>query len=112
VARRIEWAFIYGSMARGEEVAESDVDLLVIGDAKLSELARPLKAAERKLARPVNPTVFPRSEFTAKLRAGQHLVRSVVSGPKLFLIGDAREFAEAFAGQATASTRDEPRGAR
>ncbi len=97
VARRIDWACIYGSLARGEEIAESDVDLLVIGDVKLAELARPLKAAEKTLGRPVNPSIFPRREFAAKLQAGQHFVRSVVSAEKLFLLGDPREFAKTFA---------------
>lgn len=95
LAKQINWALIYGSLARGEEVAESDVDLLVIGDVKLADLARPLKAAEKRLGRRVNPSVFPREEFLAKLRAGQHFVRSVAAGDKLFLLGDPREFADA-----------------
>jgi predicted nucleotidyltransferase len=100
---RIDWAFIFGSLARGEEISASDVDLLVIGDVRLAELARPLKAAEKQLARPVNPSIFPRREFAAKLQAGHHFTRSLVSGEKLFLFGDAREFAKAFAGKAPSS---------
>jgi predicted nucleotidyltransferase len=111
VARRIDWAFIYGSLARGEEVSESDVDLFVIGNVKLTELARSLKSAERQLERPVNPNVFPRREFAAKLRAGQHFVRSVVAGEKLFLLGDAREFAKTFASKAPPSPPDKPKRA-
>lgn len=110
-ADQIEWALIYGSIARGDEISASDVDLLVIGDAKLAELARPLKAAEKKLGRPVNPTIFPRREFAAKVRAGQHFVQNVVSGPRLFLIGDSHEFASAFAIKAIAPTPDKPRRA-
>jgi hypothetical protein len=34
----IEFAFIYGSYARGEEKADSDVDLLIIGDVGLNRL--------------------------------------------------------------------------
>jgi predicted nucleotidyltransferase len=109
---KIEWAFIYGSLARGAEIAESDVDLLVIGDVKLSELARPLKTAERHLGRPVNPTVFPRCEFASKLRAGHHFVRSVIAGEKLFLVGDPSEFAKAFASEAVAPSQDKPRRGR
>src|SRR5215813_13177005 len=30
-AKRIDWAFIYGSVARAEELASSDVDLMIIG---------------------------------------------------------------------------------
>ena len=112
VAKEIEWALVYGSLARGEEISESDVDLLVIGDVTLSTLARPLKLAEKKLGRPVNPSVFPRREFAAKLRAGQHFARSLVAGDKLFLLGDPREFAAAFAIQATAPAPDKPQRTR
>jgi predicted nucleotidyltransferase len=47
-AKEIAWAIVYGSLARGEEVAESDIDLLVIGNVKLAELARQLKSAEKQ----------------------------------------------------------------
>lgn len=110
-ARRIDWAFIYGSLARGDEIAESDVDLLIIGDVTLSDLARPLKTLEQKLARPINPSVFPRPEFAAKVRAGHHFVRSLVPYDKVFLLGDPREFAAAFAGQAASSAPNKPQRA-
>jgi predicted nucleotidyltransferase len=112
VAKHIDWAFIYGSLARGEEVADSDVDIFVIGEAKLADLARPLKNAEKQLGRPVNPSVFPRTEFLAKLRSGQHFVRAVVAGDKLFLMGEPREFAKATQSEATPSTQNEPQRAR
>ena len=112
LAPRIEWALIYGSLARGEEISASDVDLLVIGEVNLADLARPLKAAEKQLARPVNPSIFLRREFAAKLRAGHHFARSLVSGEKLFLLGEPREFAKAFVGKALAATPDKPARAR
>lgn len=110
-ARRIDWAFIYGSLARGDAVAESDIDLLIIGDVTLSDLARPLKTLERKLGRPINPSIFPRREFAAKLRAGHYFVRSLVPNDKVFLLGDPREFAAAFAGQAASSPPHKPQRA-
>jgi predicted nucleotidyltransferase len=106
LSKQIDWALIYGSLARGEEAAESDADLLVIGNVKLADLARPLKLAEKQLGRPVNPSVFPRQEFLAKLRAGQHFVRSVIAGDKLFLVGNPREFAEATQSEAAPSAQN------
>lgn len=108
---KIDWAFIYGSLARGEEVAESDVDLLVIGSAKLTDLARPLKTAQAELGRQVNPSVFPRREFATKLTAGNHFVCTLVAGDKLFLLGDPREFAAAFAGASAAPPPNQPQRA-
>lgn len=111
-AKQINWAFVYGSIARGDEISESDLDLLIVGDVKLAELARPLKNAERKLGRPVNPAIFPRREFAAKLQAGHHFVRGLVTGEKLFLLGDPCEFAKAFAVKAPAAASNKPQRAR
>ncbi len=38
LAENIEFAFVYGSFARGEEKAESDIDLMVIGEVTLDNL--------------------------------------------------------------------------
>src|SRR5215468_2947176 len=44
--KRIQWTFIYGSVARAEELATSDIDLMIIGQAGLSELAPALRRGE------------------------------------------------------------------
>jgi hypothetical protein len=107
-AEQIDWAAIYGSLARSQERSDSDIDLLVIGDVKLSELARPLKSAERDVGRPINPAIYPRREFAAKLRSRHHFVRSLVSGEKLFLLGDSRGFARTFAIKAASPASNKP----
>ncbi|MFH1554262.1 MAG: nucleotidyltransferase domain-containing protein, partial [Pseudomonadota bacterium] len=83
----IEWAFVYGSIARGEEVGSSDVDLMVIGDVGLAALAPPLARAEQRLLCQVNPTVYARAEFLQKLAAGNHFLREVLAREKLFVLG-------------------------
>lgn len=93
---QMEWAFVYGSLARGQEQAESDVDLFVVGQLGLAELAAPLRKAERSLDRPVNVTLRTTQELTAKTRSKEHFVNSVLSAPKLFVLGDEDEFDEAF----------------
>jgi predicted nucleotidyltransferase len=83
---RITVAFLYGSIARGEEVAESDVDLMVVGDVGLAELALPIRKAREQLSREVNPTVFSLVEFASKAREAG-FVRAVLDKPKLFIVG-------------------------
>ena len=78
-------------------VSDSDVDLMVIGKLRLSDAASCLKQAERKLGRPVNPSLYPKAEFAKKLRSGQHFAQTVVENEKLFILGEARVFAAAFA---------------
>ncbi len=83
---RIQLAFLYGSVAKGEEVTESDVDLMVIGKVGLADLAMPMRAAREQLSRDVYPTVFSLQEFVSK--AGEAgFVRTVLDGPKLFIVG-------------------------
>ena len=91
VSDGINAAFIYGSMARGTAVRSSDIDLLVIGDATFSDVVSALGPAQDTLGREVNPTVYPKDEFKAKASAGQHFLRDVLKGPKIFLVGNEGE---------------------
>jgi|ERR1700683_393506 len=90
----IKVAFIYGSMARGEQRRGSDVDVFVIGNASFGEVVEALTPAQEKLAREINAVVYPVSEFREKLLQKHHFVTTVLRGPKLFLVGDERELAE------------------
>jgi uncharacterized protein len=93
LAGRIRNAFIYGSFARGEEGARSDVDVMVIGDVTFGDVVDALRPAQEKLGREVNPTVYPEAEFREKLASGHHFLTSVVSAPKIFLKGDEDDLA-------------------
>jgi DNA-binding transcriptional ArsR family regulator len=94
-AKRIDCAFIYGSVARAEELAASDVDLMIIGTAGLADLSQALRRAEKRLGRAVNPTLYTREEFGTKLRATDHFLTSVLDGARLVILGDLHELAAA-----------------
>ncbi len=89
--KRIRVAFVFGSIARGEEKAGSDVDLMVIGQLGLRDLSRLLSGIEEKIGREVNPHVLREEEFQKRIRAKEHFVSSVMEAPKLFIIGSQRE---------------------
>ncbi|HEU4889860.1 MAG TPA: winged helix-turn-helix domain-containing protein [Thermoanaerobaculia bacterium] len=85
--RQIELAFVYGSVARGEETAASDVDLLVVSDDLLLEqLLAALEKAEREVGRPIHPTLYTRAEFSTR-RKNNAFVRKVLAGPVMPLMG-------------------------
>jgi uncharacterized protein len=88
----VETAFIYGSFAKGTENADSDVDVLVIGDLPFSELVDAFAPAQEVIGREVNPSVFPLDEFISKVLARNHFVNSVITEQKIFLIGDGDVF--------------------
>ncbi len=92
LAKAIQYAFVYGSFARGEENAKSDVDLMVIGQVTLDELLEHLTPLELNLGRPVNPTVYSLEEMRTKLAAGNHFLTAIRQAEKLFLIGNEHEF--------------------
>ncbi len=87
----IKVAFIFGSIARGEEKQSSDIDLLIIGDVSFSDVVVSLQASQKILGREVNPTVYSSVEFQSKMREKHHFVTSVINGPKIYLIGDDNE---------------------
>jgi uncharacterized protein len=89
---RIKLAFVYGSIARGEETSSSDVDLMVVGGVSFADVASALSESEPKLGREVNPTVYGPREFREKLTAKNHFLSTVVKDKKLFVIGDEHEF--------------------
>ena len=91
MADRISLAFIYGSMARQEEKAESDIDLLIVGKVALEDVLTCVSDLEPSLGRAVNPTVYSLAEFKTKLKSGNHFLNSVVQREKIFLIGDEGE---------------------
>lgn len=90
-ADRIRVAFIYGSVARSEDTARSDIDVMMVGDVLLSELANVLHEAETRLRRPVAPTIYDEQEFRDRVHAGQHFLAQVLKRPKIFLVGDEHE---------------------
>ncbi len=87
LAARITVAFVYGSIAAGEETSASDVDLFVLGEAGLSDLAPRLRQAAMRLGREVNPTTYSLVEFTKRFRSKDRFLHSVLEKPKLFVIG-------------------------
>jgi predicted nucleotidyltransferase len=89
--RRIRAAFVFGSTARGEETAASDVDLMVVGDVSFAGAAEAVRKAEQRIGREVNLVVYPGEELKAKAQAGHHFVLEVLRGEKIFLIGGEGE---------------------
>jgi len=91
LADQIKVAFVYGSLATGQETPDSDVDLMVVGEVSFALVVRALRDAQDRLAREVNPTVFPPKELRSKLRRKHHFLTQVMRGPKVFLMGDDDE---------------------
>lgn len=88
VSDRIELAFVFGSVAKGTDIATSDIDLMVVTETlTYADLFEGLAAAEQVLGRKVNPTLYTSAALAEKVRTENSFVLRVLSQPKIFLIG-------------------------
>lgn len=83
---RIEIAFIFGSVARGEEGPASDIDLMVVGNVSFDEVVVALHPLHERLGREINAVVMKRPEFRRRLKEGSFVAR-VMGGEKIMLLG-------------------------
>ncbi len=90
-ANKIVCAFVYGSVARGDEHALSDVDLLVVGSIGLSELAPVLRELEKKFNREFNVSCYKATEFINKAKKENHFLTEVLKNKKIFIVGCENE---------------------
>ena len=88
VSDRIELAFVFGSVAKGTDIATSDIDLMVVTETlTYADLFEGLAAAEQVLGRKVNPMLYTPAALAEKVRTENSFVLRVLSQPKIFLIG-------------------------
>jgi predicted nucleotidyltransferase len=88
LASRIAAAFVYGSVAKGQDTATSDVDLLVVSDSvTYADVFEALEPLAGRFGRPINPTVYTSKELTKRSKEGTAFVKRVLSQPKLWVIG-------------------------
>jgi len=88
---KLEQAFIYGSVAKGEEHANSDVDVMLVGDdLSYTEIMALLAPVESQLQRAVNPTIYSVEEFTQRLTQNQGFLSKVMAQPKIDLLTDTQ----------------------
>ena len=87
-AEQITWAFIYGSIAKGEAHSSSDIDLMLIGESlDYSEVMEQLMPLEGQLGRTINPTLYTPDDWIGKWKAGNSFVQRVVQQDKINLMG-------------------------
>ena len=93
-AERIKAAFVYGSIAKGEETARSDIDLMVIGDdVTYSDFFDEFLKAEQLLGRPVHANFVSPDEWRRKLTQGSAFFTKINAQPKIFVVGSQEDLA-------------------
>jgi predicted nucleotidyltransferase len=86
---RIKAAFVYGSVAKREDAASSDIDLMIVSDdVTYADLYRALEALDQQLGRAVNPTIYTSAELAKKAAGRGAFVKRVLEQRKIWLKGD------------------------
>lgn len=94
IAPQIKAAFVYGSIAKQEDTASSDIDLMLLSDTlTFGDAILALQAATEQLGREVNPNIFTPQDFAKRLTEGGSFVSRVMAQPKIWLIGGPDDLA-------------------
>ena len=92
VKDRIEFAFVFGSVAKGGDTADSDIDLMVVSDElKLGEVQRYLYRTEHRLGRRIGLMARRRAEFVQESKVEDSFITHVLAGPVLFVLGSMKD---------------------
>lgn len=88
----LRYAFIYGSFANNNFTERSDIDLLVIGEAKMEELDRTCFEIQKKTGREINYILWSNGDFKKKAEDGKAFMSSIAKKKRIWLAGDENEF--------------------
>jgi predicted nucleotidyltransferase len=91
LARKIAFAFIFGSAAEGKEGPFSDIDVMIVGNASFEDVVAAIQKPQSVLGRPINPVILETAEFAAKRAADDGFLSRVLGGPRIMLIGSVDE---------------------
>ena len=91
-AGAIKAAFVYGSVAKGTDTAQSDIDLMVIGDElNYSDLYAAAQSLEDKLGRKVNPTFLSQRNWRRKASDKCSVISKISASPKILIFGSEKD---------------------
>jgi predicted nucleotidyltransferase len=88
----ITLAFVFGSVARNEITASSDIDLMIVGESSLKEVSSALAGLPEQLGREVNPVLLSPQEFPKRISKGEHFITRVLESPRIFVVGTEADF--------------------
>lgn len=88
LASQVDTAFVYGSVAKQQDTAQSDIDVLIVSDSLgYADVFGALEVAATSLGRKVNPTLYTSADFAKRIKQGNAFVTRVLKQPKMWLIG-------------------------
>ncbi|MBW1878096.1 MAG: nucleotidyltransferase domain-containing protein [Deltaproteobacteria bacterium] len=89
----IDFAFVFGSVARGRARPDSDVDLAVIGQVRFRDVIAAIAPVQLRLGREINPVVYSAEEFSRRYDERDHFICELAQTDKQFLVGERDDLA-------------------
>lgn len=86
--KNIDVAFIYGSYAKNQDRAKSDIDLFLIGNIDENRLLEKVNKLEKEFKREINYSLYSRKDFKKKKEQKDSFIEDVLENKKVFLIGE------------------------
>lgn len=88
---QITFAFLSGRFVRKMPTKVNQVDLLVVGDVIMPQLAVLVKTAETEAGREINYSVMSQEEFTFRKHRRDPFLLDILTHSRVLLIGDEEE---------------------
>lgn len=82
---RIKLAFIFGSLVKGTERSNSDVDLMVVGDIDIFDMGEAMRKLEEVIGREIDLQLHKPEEWNQL--AGDRVINAIMEGEKIMVIG-------------------------
>ncbi|MBB1582571.1 nucleotidyltransferase domain-containing protein [Serratia sp. OS31] len=84
----LELAFVFGSIASGKANADSDIDVLIVGNLSFPEVINAFYPLQQELGREINPKLYSLMEWQAALAENSAFIQDIMSKPQLRILGD------------------------
>ena len=89
---QIDYGFIFGSVAKGTNSSQSDLDIFLIGSLRYEDIGSFMFNLGRELVQEVNVVIFSQQKFLKTIKEGNSFISTVLQEPKIWLFGDKSEF--------------------
>jgi len=86
--KKIEFAFIYGSFATGDETSQSDVDLMIVGNVSGIIINKSIKEVEKQINRMINYSIYSKGEIEKRISADDNFIKTILEAPIILIIGN------------------------
>jgi predicted nucleotidyltransferase len=94
LADQIRIAFVFGSVARAQETADSDIDIMILNAATFGDIVKLRYPAQATLGREIDPKVMSLEEWQASVDRNDGFAQELINKPKVFVVGNDHDFAE------------------